>query len=200
VIAPILLAAGESRRMGRPKALLPDGSGRLFVTRLLHTLASAGLAGVTVVTGRLHGDIVGAVSRDAPIGLTIAFARNPEPDRGQLSSLLAGLDVGARPGVRAALVTLVDVPFVAVETVRAVVHAYETTRARIVRPARGRQHGHPVVFDASLFRELREANPAEGAKSVVRAHSAEIVHVDTDDEGAFVDIDTREEYQQRIGP
>jgi molybdenum cofactor cytidylyltransferase len=198
VIAPIVLAAGESTRMGSPKALLGDGQGGRFITRLLHTLASAGFAHVTVVTGRVHAAIVEAVAGDLPRGLTVTFARNPDPSRGQLSSLLVGLDAAATPGVRAALVTLVDVPFVAAATVRAVVGAYEASRRPIVRPARGTQHGHPVIFDASLFPELHRADPAGGAKTVVHAHAADIVHVEVQDEGAFVDIDTRDEYETRV--
>jgi molybdenum cofactor cytidylyltransferase len=95
-------------------------------------------------------------------------------------------------------VALVDVPFVSVETVCSVVGAYKRTRAPVVRPVRGTQHGHPVLFDASLFPELRRADPARGAKPVVYAHASEIVNVETTDEGAFVDIDTRAEYEKRV--
>jgi molybdenum cofactor cytidylyltransferase len=199
VIAPIVLAAGESTRMGTPKALLPDGGGRLFITHLLHTLAQAGFRNVTVVTGNVHPRIVDVVSRDGVGGMDVTFARNVDPLRGQLSSLLTGLDAAAKPGVRAALVTLVDVPFVAVSTVQAVVAAYESTGAPIVRPASGERHGHPVVFDAALFPELRRADLSTGAKAVVHAHVKEIVNVETNDEGAFVDIDTRDEYERRVG-
>jgi molybdenum cofactor cytidylyltransferase len=194
VIAAMVLAAGESTRMGRPKALLPDGAGRLFVTRLLRTFSAAGFSRITVVTGTLHGQIVAAVAHDVPPGMAVTFIRNPHSERGQLSSLLVGLDAVARPGVRGVLVTLVDVPFVDPATIGAVVGAYEGTRAPIVRPARGPRHGHPVLFDSSVFAELRRADPALGAKAVVRAHASDIVHVETADEGAFVDIDTREEY------
>ncbi len=198
MIAAIVLAGGDSTRMGSAKALLPDGDGRLFITRVLHTLSAAGFAQITVVTGRVHGDIVAAVSRGGPRGITITFARNADPSRGQLSSLLVGLDAAARPGVQAALVTLVDVPFVSVGTVQEVVRAHEATRARIVRPARDAEHGHAVVFDASLFGELRAADPGAGAKAVVHAHAAEILNLQSGDAGAFVDIDTREEYARRV--
>ena len=198
MIAPIVLAGGESTRMGTPKALLPDGEGRLFVTRLVHTFSAAGFREITVVTGRAHGEIVSAIAQDPPPGVSIIFARNHDPSRGQLSSLLTGLEVAARQGVRAALMTLVDVPFVSAATVGAVMSAYEATGAPIVRPARGIEHGHPVLFDRSLFGELRRADPARGAKIVVHAHSAEIVNVETDDPGAFFDIDTRDEYQKLV--
>lgn len=200
MIAAIVLAGGESTRMGSTKALLPDRKGRVFITRLLQTMSDAEFADVIVVTGRVHADIVRAVSHGVPRGLTVTFARNPDPARGQLSSLLVGLDAAAKPGVRAALVTLVDVPFVGAATVRSVSAAYETTRAPIVRPARGTQHGHPVIFDASLFDELRRADPGAGAKAVVHAHAAEILNLECTDEGAFTDIDTRDEYETHVGP
>ena len=198
MIVPMVLAGGESTRMGTPKALLPDGEGRLFVTRLVHTFSTAGFREVAVVTGRAHGEIVRAIAQDPPPGVSIIVARNHDPSRGQLSSLVTGLDVAARPGVRAVLMTLVDVPFVSAATVGAVVSAYEATRAPIVRPARGIEHGHPVLFDRSLFGELRGADPARGAKAVVHAHSAQMVNVAIDDPGAFLDIDTRDEYQKLV--
>ncbi len=118
---------------------------------------------------------------------------------GQLSSLVAGLAVADRPGVVAALVTPVDAPLVAVATVRAIVAAYQRSGALVVRPARGGEHGHPVLVDRRLFDELRQADPSVGARAVIRAHAAATVNVMVDDEGAFVDIDTPEEYERHIG-
>jgi molybdenum cofactor cytidylyltransferase len=196
MVRAIVLAAGDSTRMGSPKALLPDGSGRLFITRILHTFVAAGIADVTIVTGALHARIVDAIAADVPRRALVRFARNPDPSRGQLSSMLTGLDAADAPGVDAVLVTLADVPFVRPATVRLVLDTFQNTRATIVRPVRGEQHGHPVLFARTLFGELRSADPAIGAKSVVRAHAAEIVNVDVDDPGALLDVDTRDEYQR----
>jgi molybdenum cofactor cytidylyltransferase len=197
VIVPMVLAAGASTRMGAPKALLPDGTGRVFVTRLLYTCAAGGFRDVIVVTGTMHDRIVSAVSGDTPAGMRVTFARNPDPSRGQLSSLLVGLDT-LPSGAAAVMVMLVDVPLVAVDTLIAVRDAYERTRAPIVRPARGARHGHPVLFDQSLFGELHRADPAVGAKAVVHAHGDAVVNVDTADEGAFLDIDTPDEYDRAV--
>ncbi len=191
-----MLAAGDSTRMGAPKALLEDGRGRVFTTRLLHTFAEAGVEDITVVTGALHDRIVAAVARDAPRGSIVRFARNRDPRRGQLSSLLTGLDAAGAPGVEAMLVTLVDVPFVAAATVTAVIEAFENTGAPIVRPARGGRHGHPVLFARRLWPELRRADPTLGAKAIVRAHANAILDLDVDDEGALLDVDTRDEYER----
>jgi CTP:molybdopterin cytidylyltransferase MocA len=116
-----------------------------------------------------------------------------------LSSLIRGLDAVDGPDVAAVLVTLVDVPLVAPETVQSVLRAWRETQAPIVRPARGGSHGHPVLFARCLFTELREADPTLGAKPVVRAHASAIVNVPVEDAGAFFDLDDREDYARALG-
>jgi molybdenum cofactor cytidylyltransferase len=78
--------------------------------------------------------------------------------------------------------------------VRAVVDAWRHRRPPIVRPAVGEQHGHPVLFDRSVFDELRHAPLAGGAKTVVHAHEDALLNVQVDDEGCVTDIDTPAEY------
>ena len=134
--------------------------------------------------------------------MTTARARiveNPDYERGQLSSMIAGFNAIDRPGVVASLVTLVDVPLVSPATVKAVLDRYRQTRAPVVRPVRGGEHGHPVLFDRSLFDAIRRADPALGAKPVVRAHVSAAGDVPVDDAGAFLDIDTPEEYERVLG-
>ena len=90
--------------------------------------------------------------------------------------------------------TLVDVPMLSAATVEAVVDAWRRTKAPIVRPAVGSAHGHPVLFDRSLFDELRQAPLEGGAKTVVRRHEARIVNIVPPDDGCLRDIDTPEDY------
>jgi molybdenum cofactor cytidylyltransferase len=93
----------------------------------------------------------------------------------------------------------VDVPLVSAATVRAVLKRFRETGAPIVRPVRGDAHGHPVIVSSSLFGALRAADPAVGAKPVVRANASARGSVEIDDDpGAFLDIDTPEEYA-RVG-
>jgi molybdenum cofactor cytidylyltransferase len=198
VVRAIVLAAGESTRMGSPKALLPDGAGRAFVARVLHTFRASGVSDITIVTGSLHERIVAAVAADVPTGALIRFARNPDPSRGQLSSLLTGLEAADSPGVDAVLATPVDVPFIQPETVRSLIEAFERTLSPIVRPVRGSRHGHPVLFARAMFDDLRGADPALGAKAVLRAHASSVLNVDVEDEGALLDVDTRDEYERLV--
>jgi len=196
MIPGLVLAAGAASRMGRPKAALPlGGAGGTVLSRVVRTLLDAGLPLVAVVAGA-HPEVVrAALGAPEPRVRVIDHAGWRD---GQLSSLLAGLadvDEGTLEGV---LVTLVDVPLVRAETVRAVVDAWRATRAPIVRPADGDRHGHPVVFDRAVFDDLRAADPAIGAKAVFARHRLRIVNVPVDDPGAFEDLDTPEDYQRLI--
>jgi molybdenum cofactor cytidylyltransferase len=190
----VILAAGDSTRMGSPKALLLTPDGRTFVTAIVETFAAAGIADIVVVTGRDHDRIVEALAT-ARLPVPARVSRNPNPSRGQLSSLLTGMDASVTSDTQAVVVTLVDVPLLAAETVRLVVSEWQRTRAPIVRPAIGDRHGHPVVFDRRVFSELRSAPPDLGAKSVVRAHADELVNVPVTDEGCLVDVDTPADYK-----
>jgi molybdenum cofactor cytidylyltransferase len=195
VIPAIVLAAGRSTRMGQPKAALPLDAADTFLTRIVRTLLEAGVDDVVVVVGHEADAIVRSF---APSGLPARFAVNKEYDRGQLSSLVTGLGVIDRPGVAATLLTLVDVPLVSAATVRAVVERYRKTHAAIVRPTSGARHGHPLLIDRALFGELRAADAGAGAKPIVRAHASVEGDLEISDEGAFADIDTRDEYERLI--
>ena len=122
---------------------------------------------------------------------------NPDPDRGQLSSLLAGLDAVDRPGVDAVLVTLVDVPLVAPVGDRGAASAGRRLAApRSSGPPVAARHGHPVIFTRGVFAALRAADPAAGAKPVMRAFAVEDVEID--DPGILRDVDTPEDYERLL--
>ena len=198
MIPGVILSGGASSRMGgRPKALLPTGRGdETFLRRIASTLVAGGVDDVVVVTG-YHDEATSRLVDALP--MPVRLLRNLSPERGQLSSLLVALRVVDHPGVPAMLVTLVDLPLVSVSTVRAVLDGYRRTGAPLVRPERDGRHGHPVLFDRSLFDELLKADPERGAKPVVRAHAAQGLDIATDDDGAFTDIDTPQDYERAFG-
>jgi len=179
--------------MGRPKPLLPLAGHETFLSRLVRVLREGGADEVVVVLGCEAGTVRAAIEAAR---LPVRVVENPRYADGQLSSLVAALGVVDRPGVTGVLVTLVDVPLVSAATVRAVLDAYRRTNAPIVRPARDGRHGHPVLFDRRVFGELRQADRSVGAKAVVRAHGPQVLDVPVEDEGAFLDIDTPEEYER----
>jgi molybdenum cofactor cytidylyltransferase len=180
--------------MGTPKALLTTPDGQSFIARIVRSLLEADILDVVIVTGTDHDAIVDAVRRDAP-PVAPRFVRNPDPARGQLSSLWVGMDASVTSATEGLLMTLVDVPMVDPATISAVIDAWRRTHAPIVRPAIGDRHGHPVIFDRSVFADLRRAPMDDGAKTVVRARETEIVNVTVADEGCLVDVDTRADYE-----
>jgi molybdenum cofactor cytidylyltransferase len=197
VICAVVLAAGRSSRVGRPKALLPV-EGDTFVSRIVRTLARGGADEVIVVAGPGgEADIRSALQgTDGPV----TIVTNPAPERGQLSSLLAALDTLAQRQVEAVLVTLVDLPLLSETTVRAVIDAYRRhNRPSIARATYRGAHGHPVLFDRSIFDELRAADPEAGAREVTHRHAASICNVEVDDPGLANDVDTWSDYERLIG-
>lgn len=201
MVPGVILAAGASSRMGRPKVLLPTATpGETFLSRLVKSLVGGGLDDLVLVVGPLDGFQEAALARIIE-GLPpiLRIVENPDPSRGQLSSLHTGLAVIDHPGVRAMLVTLIDVPLVTSATVGALLAAYRAAGAPVVRPVRQGRHGHPVIFDRAVFDALRQADPARGARAVVRAHADRAVEVAVDDEGAFLDVDTPEDYTRVFG-
>lgn len=190
MIRGIVLAAGASSRMGQAKAALPLGqTGETLIARVVRTLLRGGVPDVTVVAGA-HIDAVRiAMPSHEPRARVIEHAGW---QKGQLSSLHAGLAAIDGPLLEASLVTLVDVPLVQPSTVGAVIAEWRRTRAAIVRPADGDRHGHPVIFDRAVFADLREADPDAGAKSVFAKHR--VLNVEIKDPGAYIDLDTPGEY------
>jgi molybdenum cofactor cytidylyltransferase len=181
--------------MGRPKATLRLDDADTFLTRIIRTFQEAQVDDVVVVLGHEARAILNSVEQS---GLSPRFVVNEQFESGQLSSVLAGLRAIDRPGVNAMLMTLVDVPLVSVATVRAVLDRYRTTRAPVVRPVRGALHGHPVLIDRSLFDKIRAADPQRGVKPIIRAHVSAAGDVEVEDEGAFFDVDTPEDYERLV--
>jgi CTP:molybdopterin cytidylyltransferase MocA len=194
MVAGIVLAAGEGTRIGQPKALLETGTpGESFVARACEVLRAGGTERMVVVTAPGLVEPVKALVGGAEV------VANPDPARGQLSSLQTALGVLASPEVEAVVVLPVDVPLVAGSTVRELLETWRRSRPMVVRPTRNAGHGHPVVFDQQVLGQIAGLPPGPGAKALVRRHATEVGDVWIDDDGAFRDIDTEEDYRQAFG-
>lgn len=188
MIAGIILAAGESSRMGRDKALLPFGR-ETFVEHLMGVLRSE-VGPLLVVLGHHAEEIEMRLARVPDIQIV----RNPDYRLGQLSSLQAALRVLVNRPVDGALVCLVDHPAITREVVRAVLERFRNHASRIIIPTCNGRRGHPVLFAADLFQELLDAPLEEGARVVVRRHAAEVELVETGEEGILLDVDLPADY------
>ena len=189
MIAGIILAAGESSRMGRDKALLPLGR-ETFLEHLIEVLRGE-VRPLVVVLGHHAEEIQERISRFTDVQIV----RNPDYKLGQLSSLQTALHALMNQPVAGALVCLVDHPAVTKEVVRALLERFERHPTNIIIPACRGRRGHPVLFPARLFPEFLDAPLEEGARVVVRRHAAEVELVETDEEGILLDVDRPADYE-----
>ena len=193
MIVAVVLAAGESSRMGRPKALLPI-DGQTFIERIVAALKQTQVGKIIVILGHNASELEAKISH-----LPVQILINTDYKQGQLSSLqLAVRELQADNDCDGMLVHLVDHPYLAPALVQEMIRRFYETEKRIIVPKFHGKRGHPVIFSNALFGELLSAPMDEGAKAVVNAHRAETLEIETQEEGIAVDIDTPELYQRHV--
>jgi CTP:molybdopterin cytidylyltransferase MocA len=193
MIAAVILSAGESSRMGRPKALLPI-DGQTFIEKIVEALRQAGLENIVVIIG--HN---AEAMRQKIAHLPVTILVNPDYKDGQLSSLqVAVRHLATDKSCHAILVHLVDHPYIDANLVNLLIRRFEDSGKPIAVPSFHGKRGHPVILARSLFGELLNAPIDQGAKAVVNAHRNETLEMDTEDEGITLDIDTPELYRQHV--
>jgi len=192
VIAGLILAAGESSRMGTPKATLTY-RGRTFLERIVQALREGGLERLVVVLGHQAEDIQRQIKIE-----TAQVVINPDYRSGQTSSLQAGLRALIADDLEAVLLCLVDHPAVSAETVRRIVAAFRQSGAPVVIPTYHGRRGHPALIGRQVFEELLALAGDAGADSVVRKYRPATQFVEVEDEGIIMDVDDPEAYQRLI--
>lgn len=190
IIDGLVLSAGRSRRMGRPKALLPIDD-ETFIERAVRVLIEGGCRAVFAVVSA-NGEEVTRLAERAGAKIVV----NPDPESDQATSIRLGLEA-LGDDTEAVAVLPVDHPLVAPETVLQLLSTYRAGRPPIVRPVCG-VPGHPGIFSRRLFPELMEADLPEGAHSVVEAHRAEVVDVEVRDIGVTADVDSPDDYRRLV--
>ncbi len=197
MIVAIILSAGESSRMGNPKALLPMG-GVSFIERIVHGFRATKVDKIVVVLGHRAAELQKEIAQ-----LPVTIVVNQDYAKGQLSSLNAAIrSLEAKKsteGVDGILVHLVDHPFINPALVDHMIDRFYASKKLIIVPRYKGRRGHPVIFSSRLFSELLSTPLEEGAKAVVHAHRDDTLEIETDYEGVTIDIDTPEEYRQFLG-
>ncbi|MFZ0910579.1 MAG: nucleotidyltransferase family protein [Candidatus Acidiferrales bacterium] len=183
MIAAIILAGGESRRMGSPKALV-GFRGLTFVEHLLAATRHPRIGVTRIVLGAGADSI-----RSQLTAGTSKIVVNLEWEKGPLSSIQTGLRSLDGAEVEGALLCPVDHPLVTLHLVASMIEAFDATRCAIVLPTYHGRRGHPVLFRSTLFHELMAAPMDTGARAVVRAHANEIASVPTEEEGVILNLD-----------
>ena len=189
-VVGLILAAGQSRRMGSPKLTLPWRGGVTVIETVVSALRDGGVPRVVVVVGEARAAIEQALARQA-----VEIVENRlAAEREMIGSIQTGLQaLGSE--VRAAVLTPGDLPELQPGTVRMVIAAWLTSPSRPCLPVFAGRRGHPVVLPRSHWAGVLGLGKGESLRSYLRLHRAEIQEVVVSDAGIRADIDTPEEYR-----
>jgi molybdenum cofactor cytidylyltransferase len=192
MIAAVILAAGESRRMGRPKMLLPWGNGTVL-GQVISTYQEAGLDDILVVIGG-ESERIGDIVKQHR-------ARTVFNEQFSSGEMLSSLQCGLRSlstdqtEVEAALIGLGDQPQVQARCVRQICEIFRTKPARLIVPSFEMRRGHPWLVERSLWSELLALMPPQSPRDFLNLHAAEILYVEMDTASILADLDTPQDYQ-----
>jgi molybdenum cofactor cytidylyltransferase len=192
-LAAAILAAGESRRMGRPKALVPF-EGLTFVEHLLQATNHPRVGIVRVVLGANAESIQAELKLDQE---TVVV--NQDWQQGQLSSIQSAIRSLPADQTAGLLLCPVDHPLISSQLVSRLIAEFDSDRKLIVVPTHQGRRGHPVIFHASLYAELLDASPNVGARQVVWAHPDAIAEIETDESGVILNLNDPETMRKALG-
>lgn len=187
-IGGAVLAAGDSERMGRPKALLPYED-TTFLGNAIGALQSAGVERIVVITGRHHHQI-----ESSGEAAEARLIQNPDPSRGQLSSLKCALE-SLDETIEAAIMWLVDHPGVRSDTVKCLVQQ-AGKGADLVRPVYNGRNGHPLLIMRRVFESILALPLERGLKPMFVREEVVSMAVGVDDPAVLRDIDRPEDYRE----
>ncbi|HBB18120.1 MAG: molybdenum cofactor cytidylyltransferase [Syntrophus sp. RIFOXYC2_FULL_54_9] len=198
MISAIVLAAGESKRMGRPKQMLA-WQGKTLLRHVLESLITSDADEIILVLGH-EAEAV----RKSATELQIKVVINPDYKQGMASSLRQGL-LALDPRSEAFLVLLADQPGIGPDIINHMIREFQQANPKrgIVRPVYHGLRGHPVLIGAQYLQEARQLQGDVGARQILMNHPEDILEIDVDQDVVLKDIDTPEEYQQytkRTGP
>lgn len=189
-IGAVVLAAGLSRRMGRPKMILPWGESTV-IGQVVTILLQGGVKDGVVVTGGARGEVEAALS-----GLRMRTVFNPDYQNGEM---LASVQVGIRalpPESDAFLLALGDQPQIQLEVVRQLIETYQNQSHPLIVPSYEMRRGHPWLVAQSLWETLLNYQPPQTMRDFLHAHRDLIHYVNVSTPTILMDLDTPEDYER----
>lgn len=188
MISAIILAAGQSKRMGKPKMLLPWGE-ETVLGHVISVIRSSGVEDILVVTGNAREDVEALAKRH-----DVRAVFNADYERGEmLNSIQCGLG-SLRPEAEAALICLGDQPQVEERSVLLVVEEYARTGASLIVPSYRMRRGHPWLMARAWWKEILEMRSPESPREFLNRHSQTIHYVNINSPSVLADLDTPEDY------
>jgi len=188
-MSALLLAAGEAKRMGRPKLLLPLGDRTIFEVSLGNLVRSR-VDEVIVVLGHRADDFLPLIR-----GKKVKAVINPHYSQGMSTSLRRGLDAVASES-QGLMIALADQPFIPPEVIDLLIEAFLKGERGIVLPTWRGRRGHPVILSLSRYgEELRGLTGDKGAREILERHKEDILEVEVECRGVIEDIDDEAQYK-----
>ena len=188
-VAGIILAAGTSSRMGRPKQLLPF-KGKTLLAWAIEAAIQSSLTQVILVLGHNTADIQKTL--DFP---DLSIIHNPEYQQGQSASIRHGIKA-LDTSIDAVMFLLGDQPLLKPKTINTLIAAYREKHGLIVAPTFQGNRGNPVLFDRLLFPRLETLSNDSGGRILFKEYADQINLVEVDDPGIHIDVDTLDDYEE----
>jgi len=192
MLSAILLAAGESKRMGEPKQLMPLGSSTM-VEQAIDNLLNSAVNEVIVVLGYKAEEITKTIAAK-PVKIIV----NPNYRQGMSTSIIAGLILVDRQA-QAVMLALGDQPSVDSQTINQLIEEFYNHDKGIAVPTYQGRRGHPIIFDIKYKPKLLELKGDIGGRQIIQHHPDDVLEVAVDSESVIADIDTRADYQSQRG-
>ena len=187
----VILAAGESKRMGLPKMLLTF-SGRTMIEKVITNVSESKIDKIIVVLGAYRDALVELISK-----LPVKYCYNDNYKKGMLSSVQCGFR-NLSSVCRAVLVFQGDQPLITSNAINEVIEAYLSSGKGIVIPVYKGRRGHPLLIDIKYRDEIEKLNPDKGLRSLACMFSDDVLEVDTNESGILTDFDTYEQYKKEL--
>jgi molybdenum cofactor cytidylyltransferase len=188
--AAVILAAGQSKRMGSPKMVLP-WAGETVIGKVVRTLQEAGLSEIVVVTGGASDLVETALQ-----GRDVRTLRNPNFTDG---AMLASFQIGLKalsPQVETALVVLGDQPQIELEVVKSILGVYEKDKPALVVPSYHMHRGHPWLVSRALWPVVLALRPPETLRDFLNQYAAQIAYLPVESASILQDLDTPADYDR----
>lgn len=192
MISAILLAAGQSKRMGEPKQLMPFQQSTIVEQAIDNLLGSAANE-VIVVVGYRAEDVIKAIAAK-PIQLAV----NPDYEHGMSTSIIAGLK-RLHSEVEAVMLALGDQPLVNSQTINRLIDEFRDHDEGIAIPTYQGRRGHPIIFAIKYKEQLLKLKGDVGGRQIIKDHPNDVLEVAVNAESVIADFDTRSDYQSRLG-
>lgn len=194
MIAGIILAAGESTRMGFPKPFIKIYE-KTFFEHIINKMLTLGFNPIITVTNKRHNENWEIFKSKF---FNVIFKNNPNPELGQFSSLIIAMNilVSENPKIDGALISLIDHPLVSISTYKKIIEEHTKNKHKLIIPIYEKRQGHPIFIPSIYFSEIIEFQSNSGLRDYISKNCDNVMRITIDDKYILQDIDTQDDLKK----